>query len=70
MRGPVRRPWRAATLVVAVTACAALILVTQPRPATRPPAAARSADPADARQDLRVGAMVACLHGNDTPPPG
>lgn len=70
MQGPVRRPAGAATLVVAVTACAALILVAQLGPATRPPAAARSADPAAACQDLRAGVMVACLHGNDTPPPG
>ncbi|HEX3207160.1 MAG TPA: hypothetical protein VHQ68_13055, partial [Propionibacteriaceae bacterium] len=35
-----------------------------------PPQAAGSSDPATACRDLRAGAMVACLHGNDAPPPG
>jgi hypothetical protein len=69
MRGTGRRPARAATLAVAVTVFGALMLVTLPKPPTRP-AVARSGDPAAACQDLRAGAAVACLHGNDTPPPG
>jgi hypothetical protein len=55
MRGPVRRPARAAILVVAVTASTALILNPEPRPATRPPAVARSANPAAACENLRAG---------------
>jgi hypothetical protein len=39
-------------------------------PAAAAQAADQAADPAVACRDLRGGAMVACLHGNDTPPPG
>jgi hypothetical protein len=40
------------------------------RPRPRPPEASGSNDPAAACQDLRAGAVVACLHGNDAPPQG
>jgi hypothetical protein len=39
-----------------------------PAPVVQP--AALTTDPAVACQDLRGGWLVACLHGNDTPPPG
>ena len=69
MQGPGRRRVRAATLAVAVTVLGVLSLVLQPKPASRAPIS-RSANPAAACEDLRAGVMVACLHGNDTPPPG
>jgi hypothetical protein len=70
MRGPTWRPWRAAAVVAALTLCASLVLAAGPEPTGRPPAVASSSDVAAGCRDLRGGAMVACLHGNDTPPPG
>jgi hypothetical protein len=70
MRGPGWRPWRAVAAAAAVTLCAGLLQATLPRPAAPPPALGQRADPAVACQDVRAGQLVACLHGNDTPPPG
>jgi hypothetical protein len=58
----------ATATAVALARGAALVASTGP--ATGPPEASRSNDPAAACQDLSAGAMVACLHGNDAPPPG
>jgi hypothetical protein len=70
MRRPTQWRWRTAALVATVAMLAPLALAARPGPAPPPPAAGPSTDPAVACQDLRAGAMVACLHGNDTPPPG
>ena len=70
MREPAQRARRtiATATVVALTVGVALVASTTPD--AGPPEAARAADPAAACQDLRAGAMVACLHGNDAPPQG
>ena len=64
--------WRLRALAAmgAVALSAPLALAARPGPPAQPPVAAQSTDPAVACQDLRSGATVACLHGNDTPPPG
>jgi hypothetical protein len=64
--------WRLRALAAmgAVALSAPLALAARPGPPAQPPVAARSTDPAVACQDLRSGATVACLHGNDMPPPG
>jgi len=56
--------------VTAVALMIGVVLVAGTGPAPRPPEAASSNDLAAACQDLRAGAMVACLHGNDAPPQG
>ncbi|HSO51743.1 MAG TPA: hypothetical protein VL330_03160, partial [Actinomycetes bacterium] len=56
------------TAVALAVGVALVASATGPDPG--PPVAARSNDPAAACQDLRAGALVACLHGNDAPPPG
>ena len=61
---------RTIAAVAAVALAIGVALVAQTGPAPRPPQASSSNDPAAACQDLRAGAMVACLHGNDAPPPG
>jgi hypothetical protein len=68
MRRPTR--WRTVAVVAAVAVLAPLALATSDDPTGQPPVAVPSTDPAVACRDLRAGAMVACLHGNDTPPPG
>ena len=70
MREPAR--WRRRTIATAtaVVLVVGVALVARTGLAPDPPEASRSNDPAAACQDLRAGAMVACLHGNDTPPPG
>ena len=68
MRGPARWGRRTIATVTAVALAVGVALVasaTGPDPG--PPAAAGSNDPAAACRDLRAGAMVACLHGNDAP---
>src|SRR5829696_6165943 len=74
MRGPARRARRtiATATVVALIAGVALVASTGPGgpEGAGAPEAARAADPAAACQDLRAGAVVACLHGNDAPPQG
>ncbi|HTE71037.1 MAG TPA: hypothetical protein VK942_20150 [Actinomycetes bacterium] len=62
--------WRSAAVVAAVALLAPLAVAARPGPTRQPPFAAASTDEAVACRDLRAGAMVACLHGNDTPPPG
>jgi hypothetical protein len=58
-------------MVAAVALAASLVLAAgPPGQAGRSPAVAGPRDPAAACRDLRAGAMVACLHGNDMPPPG
>ena len=44
--------------------------VSGPPPARNLVAQRQTSDPAVICQDLRDGALVACSHGNDTPPPG
>jgi hypothetical protein len=71
MREPARWGRRTVATVTAVAMAVGVALVastTGQDPG--PPAAARSNDPAAACRDLRAGALVACLHGNDAPPPG
>jgi hypothetical protein len=70
MRGPARRARRTIATATAVALIVGAALVASTGPAAGPPEAARAADPAAACQDLRAGAMVACLHGNDAPPQG
>jgi hypothetical protein len=71
MREPARWGRRTVAAVTAVTLAVGVALVASTTgPAAGPPEAARSNDPAAACRDLRAGAMVACLHGNDAPPPG
>jgi hypothetical protein len=69
MREPAR--WRRRTIatvtVAALIVGVAVVARTGPDPG---PEATGSNDPAAACQDLRAGALVACLHGNDAPPPG
>jgi hypothetical protein len=67
MREPAR--WGRRTIAT-VTAVAVALVASATGPAPGPPEATRSNDPAAACQDLRAGAMVGCLHGNDAPPPG
>jgi hypothetical protein len=62
--------WRALAALAAVALSAPLALAARPGPPAQPPVAAPGTDPAVACQDLRAGATLACLHGNDTPPPG
>ena len=71
MREPARWGRRTVATVAAVALAVGVALVASASgPAPGPPEAARSNDPAVACQDLRAGALVACLHGNDAPPPG
>ena len=70
MREPARWERRTIATLTAVALAIGVALVAGTGPAPRPPEAARSNDPAAACQDLRAGAMVACLHGNDAPPQG
>jgi hypothetical protein len=71
MREPARWGRRTVATVTAVALAVGVALVASTTgPAPGPPEAARSNDPAAACRDLRAGAMVACLHGNDAPPPG
>ena len=70
-------PGRAARLrwVMAAAALTAIMVVSfgpvsGPPPARNLLAQRRTSDPAVICQDLRDGALVACSHGNDTPPPG
>ena len=71
MREPARWGRRTIATVTAVALAVGVALVASTTgPAPGPPEAAGSNDPAAACQDLRAGAMVACLHGNDAPPPG
>ena len=70
MREPARWGRRTIATVTAVALAVGVALVAQTGPAPGPPEATGSNDPAAACQDLRAGALVACLHGNDAPPPG
>ena len=70
MRGSGRWGRRTIATVAAVTLAAGVALVASTGPVPDRPKATSSNDPAAACQDLRAGALVACLHGNDTPPPG
>jgi hypothetical protein len=70
MPGSVRWGRRTIATVTAVALTVGVVLVTTAGPAPDPPEASSSNDPAVACRDLRGGAMVACLHGNDAPPPG
>ena len=56
--------------VSAVALAVGVTLVAWTGAAPEPPAATSGNDPAAACRDLRAAALVACLHGNDTPPPG
>ena len=47
-----------------------VVLVAGTGPAPRPSEASSGNAPAAACRDLRAGAVVACLHGNDAPPQG
>jgi hypothetical protein len=44
-----------------------VVLVAGTGPAPRPSEASSGNAPAAACRDLRAGAVVACLHGNDAP---
>jgi hypothetical protein len=70
MRELARWGRRTIAAVAAVALAIGVALVAGTGPAPRPPGALRGNDPAAACQDLRAGAMVACLHGNDAPPQG
>src|SRR5215207_9065623 len=71
MREPARWRRRMVATVTAVALAVGVALVASTTgPAPGPPEAARSNDPAAACRDLRSGAMVACLHGNDAPAGG
>ena len=71
MREPARWGRRTvATVTVVALAVGVTLVASTTGPAPGPPTAARSNDPVVACRDLRAGAMVACLHGNDAPPPG
>jgi hypothetical protein len=70
MRERARWGRRTIATVTAATLAIGVALVVSTGPAPDPPEASRSNDPAAACRDLRGGAMVACLHGNDAPPPG
>src|SRR5215207_1898139 len=71
MREPARWGRRTVATVTAVAMAVGVALVASTTgPAPGPLEAAGSIDPAAACRDLRAGAMVACLHGNDAPPPG
>jgi hypothetical protein len=70
MREPARWERRTIATVAAVALMIGVALVAGTGPAPRPPGASSGNDPAAACQDLRAGAMVACLHGNDAPPQG
>jgi hypothetical protein len=67
-----RARWGRQTIatVAAVALAVGAALVVSSGPAPDRPEASRSNDPAATCRDLRGGAMVACLHGNDAPPPG
>jgi hypothetical protein len=67
MRVPARWGRRTVATVTAMALAVGVALVAWTGP---PPQAAARTDPAAACQDLRGGALVACLHGNDAPPPG
>jgi hypothetical protein len=59
----------AAAAVVAMMAVS-LVPAFGPPPARNLLAQQQISDPPVVCQDLRGGGLVACLHGNDTPPPG
>ena len=69
VRMPGSLGWRATAMLAVLALVALAALAFRPGPGAVP-AASAPADPAAACQDLRAGAMVACLHGNDVPPPG
>jgi hypothetical protein len=58
--------------LTAVAVASAVTVGSGPGPASAPvvQAAGQTTDPAAACQDRRGGWLVACPHGNDTPPPG
>ena len=70
MREPAQWGRRTIATVAAVALAVGVGLAVSTAPAPDPPEASRSNDPAATCRDLRGGAMVACLHGNDAPPPG
>ena len=70
MREPARWGRRTIATVMAVALAVGVALVASTTGQDPGPPEARSNDPAAACRDLRAGAMVACLHGNDAPPPG
>ena len=70
MREPARWERRTIATMTAVALMIGVALVAGTGPAPRPSEASSGNDPAAACRDLRAGAVVACLHGNDAPPQG
>jgi hypothetical protein len=71
MPGRATRPkWVMATAAFAAIMAVSFVPPSGPPPVRNPLAQQQTSDPAEICQDRRGGALVACLHGNDTPPPG
>jgi hypothetical protein len=71
MPGRAARPtWVMAAAALAAIMAVSFVPASGPPPARNLLAQRQTSDPAVVCQDLRGGALVACLHGNDTPPPG
>jgi hypothetical protein len=68
--GGARLRWVMAAAALTAIMAVFFVPVSGPPPARNLLAQPQTSDPAAACQDLRGGALVACLHGNDTPPPG
>jgi hypothetical protein len=58
-----------ATAALAAIMAVSFVPASGPPPARNLLAQQQTSDPAVVCQDLRGGGLVACLHGNDTPPP-
>jgi hypothetical protein len=65
-----RLTWVMAAAALTAMMAVSFVPVSGPPPARNLLAQRLTSDPAVVCQDLRGGALVACLHGNDTPPPG
>jgi hypothetical protein len=70
MLGPVQRLRRVVISLAVLAILASMALATQTASTSSTVVAGPSTDPAAACQDRRGGWLVACPHGNDTPPPG
>src|SRR5215211_4947621 len=65
-----RLTWVMATAALVPIMAVSFLPPSGPPPARNLLAQQQTSDPAAACQDLRGDALVACSHGNDTPPPG
>jgi hypothetical protein len=68
--GAARLRWVMAAATLVAIMAVSCVPASDPPPARNLLAQRQTTDPAVVCQDLRGPGLVACLHGNDTPPPG